>query len=74
MNKIVKDIAVSTFNKLPVDVDNPEKWIDTFVAEYTKAILFETTDLIREKARSHDQEIATAIKAVAIDVLDHFGV
>jgi len=73
MNKI-KQIATETFNKVPVDQSNPEKWIDTFVIEYTRAILFEATDLIREKAKeTTDESTSNALKVVAIDVLDHFG-
>jgi hypothetical protein len=72
MNKI-KQIATETFNKLPMDQNNPDKWIDAFVLEYTRAILFEATDVIRSKAREHEPEVATVLKATAIDVLDHFG-
>lgn len=73
MNRI-KEIATKTFQSLPPNQSNPEKWIDDFVLAYTKAILFEATDLIREKAKEHEGEISTVLKATAIDVLDHFGV
>lgn len=68
----IKKIATKTFESIPQDPKNPEKWIDEFVLAYTKAILFEATDVIREKAKEHDGEIGTVLKATAIDVLDHF--
>jgi hypothetical protein len=72
MNRI-KEIATSTFKSLPMDNNKPEQWIDNFVLAYTKAILFEATDVIREKAKEHPNEVGTVLKATAIDVLDHFG-
>jgi len=74
MNEIVKKIATETFNKLPMDKSKPEQWIDNFVLEYTKAILFEATDVIRTKAKDYDADTAIVLKATAIDVLDRFGV
>jgi len=74
MNARVKQIATKTFESLPVDQKNPEQWIDNFVLAYTRAILFEATDVIREKAQeSTDENISNALKVAAIDVLDHFG-
>jgi len=72
MNRI-KEIATKTFKELPLDGSKPEEAIDQFVMAYTRAILFEATDVIREKAKEHEGEISTALKATAIDVLDHFG-
>ena len=69
----IREIATKTFQALPMDNTKPEKWIDEFVVAYTKAILFEATDIMREVAKEHPQEISTVIKATAIDVLDHFG-
>ena len=73
MNRI-KQIATKTFESLPPDQKNPEQWIDNFVLAYTRAILFEATDVIREKAKeSTDESTSNALKVAAIDVLDHFG-
>ena len=74
MKQIVKQIAEKTFKSIPMDNNKPEEWIDSFVLAYTKAVLFEATDVIREKAKEHEGEIGTVLKATAIDVLDHFGV
>lgn len=71
--KLIKEIATKTFQSIPQDTINPEKWIDNFVVAYTRAILFEATDLIREKAKEESNpEISNALKVAAIDVLDHF--
>lgn len=72
MNQRIKQIAEQTFKSLPMDNTKPDEWIDKFVLAYTKAILFEATDVIREKAKEHPQEVGTVLKATAIDVLDHF--
>jgi hypothetical protein len=73
MNRI-KEIATKTFNSIPQDPKNPELWIDSFVIAYTRAILFEATDVVRESAKSEsDPQISNALKVAAIDVLDHFG-
>lgn len=73
MNTRIKEIAEKTFKSLPVDNNKPAEAIDAFIIAYTKAILFEATDVIREKAKGHPQEVGTVLKATAIDVLDHFG-
>jgi glutamyl-tRNA reductase len=71
--KKIKEIATKTFQSLPPDQKNPEQWIDNFVLAYTKAILFEATDLIREMAKETESpEVSNALKIAAIDVLDHF--
>lgn len=70
--KRIKEIAEKTFKSLPIDNNKPAEAIDTFIIAYTRAILFEATDVIREKAKEHEGEIGTVLKATAIDVLDHF--
>lgn len=70
--KRIKEIAEKTFKSLPSDNANPEKWIDAFVLAYTRAILFEATDVIREKAKEYNNETGIILKSTAIDVLDHF--
>lgn len=75
MNTRIKDIATETFATVNSSSSgkNAEQIIDAFVIAYTRAILFEATDVIREKAREHPQEVGMVLKATAIDVLDHFG-
>ena len=68
----IKAIAKTTWESLPQEKDM-ERMIDGFVLAYTKAILFEATDVIREKAKDHSNETGVILKATAIDVLDHFG-
>jgi len=70
--KRIKEIAEKTFKSLPIDNNKPAESIDRFIMAYTRAILFEATDVIREKAKEHEGEIGTVLKATAIDVLDHF--
>lgn len=68
----IKTIAKATWESLPEEKDM-EKLIDSFVLAYTRALLFEATDVMREKAKEHSNETGTILKATAIDVLDHFG-
>lgn len=70
--KRIKEIATKTFESIPQDPKNPEKWIDAFVIAYTRAILFEATDVIRERAKEYSNETGIILKSTAIDVLDHF--
>ena len=74
MKQIVKQIAEKTFKSIPMDNNKPEEWIDSFVLAYTKAILFEATDVMRESAHGESPEVNKAMKVAVIDVLDHFGV
>ena len=73
MNEKIKQIATETFKKLPTNGASPEQWIDTFVIQYTRAILFEATEVIRSNAKDHDPDQAMLLKATAVDVLEHFG-
>lgn len=73
MNQRIKEIATKTFGGIPSEGKSGDQIIDDFVIAYTRAILFEATDVMREKAREHPQEIGMVLKATAIDVLDHFG-
>lgn len=70
--KRIKEIAMKTFQSIPQDQGNPEKWIDAFVLAYTRAILIEATDVIRSKAKDYNNETGIILKSTAIDVLDHF--
>jgi hypothetical protein len=77
MNHVkIKELATKVLETLKPQSANmtPEQMIDAFVLEYTKVVLFEATDLIRENAKEQSAEVAIALKATAIDVLDHFGV
>lgn len=68
----IKTIAKATWDSLPQEKD-VEKMIDKFVLAYTRAILFEATDVIREKAKEYSGETGIIMKSTAVDVLDHFG-
>jgi len=78
MNKLTKDIAVKTFESVrsntKIDPKNMEGWIDAYVLELTKNIVFACSDVIREAARDEDPTVARALKAAAVDMLDKFGV
>jgi hypothetical protein len=77
MNKRIKQLAVKTFetikNNPKVDPSNQEAWIDAYVLELTRNVVFACSDVIREKAKDASPEVANALKVAAIDMLDEFG-
>ena len=73
MNERIKQIAQETFKKLPMDNKNPEKWLDQYLIEYSRTLIFECSDVIRENAKNYGDEMKIILKATAVDVLDHFG-
>jgi hypothetical protein len=74
MNNKIKEIATKTFENLKADPNKPEVWIDAYVTELSRKIVFECSDVLREKAK-HETDPAnqTLLKVAALDVLDHFG-
>lgn len=73
MNNRLKEIATATFNKMPMDKKDPEKWLDEFIIEYSRALIFECSDVVREAAKEFNDETKIVLKSTAVDVLDHFG-
>ncbi len=73
MNERIKQIAQETFKKLPMDNKKPEKWLDQYLIEYSRTLIFECSDVIRENAKNYGDEMKIILKATAVDVLDHFG-
>lgn len=73
MNNRIKEIALKTLEKVPVDKDNFEKWIDSYLLEYSRTLIFECSDVVRESAKSYGAETQVILKSTAVDLLDHFG-
>ena len=77
MNKLTKDIAMKTYESVRsnsnIDAKNIEGWIDAYVLELTKNVVFACSDVVREAARDEDPTLARALKAAAVDMLDKFG-
>jgi hypothetical protein len=75
MNNRIKEIAQSTFKNIKVDPNRPDVMIDTYVLELSKALIFECSDVLREKAKTETDPVAQAmLKVAAVDLLDHFGI
>lgn len=75
--EVMKKLAKQVFDKVSQNNPGlgPEGTIDMFVLEYTKAVLFEATDVMRKSAeQTESQEVSRAMKVAVVDVLDHFGV
>jgi hypothetical protein len=74
MNNRIKEIAQNTFKNLKIDSNRPDLMIDTYVLELSKALIFECSDVLREKAKNETDPVAQAmLKVSAVDLLDHFG-
>lgn len=73
MNNRIKEIVQETFKSLPMDNAKPDQWIDKFVLEISRKIIFECSDVVRESAKNYGDETKVILKATAVDVLDHFG-
>ena len=73
MNTIIKEIATNTLKKVPFRVNNLDAWMDEYLIEYSKALVYECSDAVRESAKKYTDENQVILKAVAVDVLDHFG-
>jgi hypothetical protein len=77
MNKKIKQLAHKTYETIKndprVDPSKQDAWIDAYVLELTRNIVFACSDVIREKAKEASPEVANALKVAAIDMLDEFG-
>ena len=74
MNNRIKEIAQETFKKIKIDPNRPDIMIDNYVIELSKALVFECSDVVREKAKAETDPVCQAmLKVTAIDMLDHFG-
>lgn len=77
MNKRIKQLAVKTYETIKhdpkIDPLKREAWIDAYVLELTRNVVFACSDVIREKAKDASPEVANALKVAAIDMLDEFG-
>jgi hypothetical protein len=77
MNKLTKDLAMKTFDTVrsntKIDPKNMEGWIDEYVLELTRNIVFKCSDIVREAAKNAEPELARSLKATAVDMLDEFG-
>jgi hypothetical protein len=76
MNKRIKELALKSFETVKtknIDATNMEAWIDAYVLEMTRNVVFACSDVIREEAKNASPEVAKALKVAAIDMLDEFG-
>lgn len=76
MNKLIKDLAVKSFETVKtknIDATNMEAWIDAYVLEMTKNVVFACSDVIREEAKTAEPAVSKALKVAAVDMLDAFG-
>jgi len=79
MNKLTKDLAIKTFETVRMstkfDISTFDTWLDTYVMELTRNVVFKCSDIIRETAKqSDDPETAKLLKSVAVDMLDEFDI
>ena len=77
MNTKIKELAVKTYEAVAankkLDPSKLEQWIDAYVLELTKNVVFACSDVIREQAKDASPEVSRALKVAAVDMLDEFG-
>ena len=73
MNNKIKEIATDTLKKVPFNAGNFEKWMDDYLIEYSRALIFECSDVVRERSKDWEGEKQMVLKSTAVDILDHFG-
>jgi hypothetical protein len=76
MNKRIKELALKSFETIKsknLDATNMEAWIDAYVLEMTRNVVFSCSDIVREEAKNAEPEVARALKVAAVDMLDKFG-
>jgi hypothetical protein len=73
MNNKIKEIAIDTFKKVPFNAGNFEKWMDDYLIEYSRALVFECSDVVRERSKDWEGDKQMVLKSTAVDILDHFG-
>jgi len=77
MNKRIKELAVKTYetisNNPKINPKKTDEWLDAYVLELTRNVVFACSDVIREQAKTAPLEISKALKVAAVDMLDEFG-
>jgi hypothetical protein len=75
MNKLIKELAVKTFENVQnskVNSTNVDAYIDAYVLKMTENVVLACSDILREQAKTAEPEVAKALKIAAIDMLDAF--
>ena len=77
MNQKIKELAMKAYetvsNNPKIDPKNQGAWLDAYVLELTRNVVFACSDVIREQARTATPELARELKIAAVDMLDEFG-
>ena len=77
MNQKIKQLAMKAYetvsNNPKIDPTKQEAWLDAYVLELSRNIVFACSDVVREQAKQATPEVARALKVAAVDMLDEFG-
>ena len=74
MNEHIKRIARETYDRVPLGNKKPDAWLDEYIIEYSRRLIFECSDVVREVAKTQPEDVKIILKATAVDILDHFEV
>ena len=74
MNEHIKRLAKEAYDRVPMGDKRPEAWLDEYIIEYSRRLIFECSDVVREIAKEQPEDIKILLKATAVDILDHFEV
>lgn len=73
MNTQIKQLAQETLKKVPFRANTPDEWLNEYLVEYSRALIFACSDVVRDTAKEHEGDKKILLKSTAVDVLDHFG-
>lgn len=75
MNNRIKEITKQVHEKVSQShsTQKPAEWLDAFILELSRTIIFECSDVVRNDAKNYSQETQIILKSTAVDILDHFG-
>jgi len=72
MNENIKRLAKEAYDRVPMGNKQPDAWLDEFIIEYSRKLIFECSDVVRESAKNQTDDVKIILKATAVDILDHF--
>ena len=74
MNEHIKRLAKEAYEKVPMGNKQPDVWLDEFIIEYSRKVIFECSDVVRASAKNKPEDIKGILRASAVDILDHFDI
>ena len=73
--QLIKDLSTKVFEEVKKNPSlRPDQMIDNFILAYTKLVVTECANAVRESAKNQPEDINRAMKVASLDVMERFGV